>query len=224
MKILRVSTLSLTLVVAAFALGFANPAFAGKPDKDCPGHPSCKGDDDGGEKAKFSVVVEGLTSGESRSDHPWWTGSKHGIGEADPHEDKEALVNFVASHFAENSDGGDNCFGDSNIVNIVREASIRERRGAMESMFWFDGETNDDVPANRETVTYILHMDGALTTGGNFPPAPLDAPSMMEMGHWRINVANGQSDVEPFACDESSGDFLTADTPTPVMITVTPQP
>ena len=158
---------------------------------------------DGGEKAKFSVVVEGVTSGESRSDHPWWTGSKHGIGEADPHEDKEALVNFVASHFAVNSDGGGNCFGAS---MTVREASIRERRGAMESMFWFDGETNE--AADREVVTYILHMGGKLTTvGEDFPPASLGDESTMAMDNWRINVANGQSDVESFACEESSGGF-----------------
>ena len=50
MDILRLSTLSLALAVAVFALGYANPAFAGK-DKNCDPdegdvHPSCK--DDGG--------------------------------------------------------------------------------------------------------------------------------------------------------------------------------
>ena len=50
MRISRLLTLSLTLVVAAFALGYANPAVAEKPGVDCnvpEPHPSCK-DDDGG--------------------------------------------------------------------------------------------------------------------------------------------------------------------------------
>ncbi len=205
MNILRVSTLSLTLAVAAFALGFANPAFAEKV-KNCDPpdpHPSCK-DDGGGDggKAKFSVfIIPGvvMSSGNSLDSHPWWTGSKHGIGEADPHEDKVALENFDASYFADTIPDGVNCFGAS---TSVREASIRERRGAMESMFWFHGRTNDDS----EDVTYILHMGGVLDAG-DFPPAPLGVISMMDMDHWRINVANGQSDVEPFACDAVSGDF-----------------
>ena len=44
----RVATLSLALVVSAFALGFANPAFADKPDcLNDPSHHGCK--DDGGD-------------------------------------------------------------------------------------------------------------------------------------------------------------------------------
>ena len=49
MSILRLLTLSLTLAIAVFALGYVNPAFAAKPDR-CPDHPSCKdggGDGDG---------------------------------------------------------------------------------------------------------------------------------------------------------------------------------
>ncbi len=50
MKISRLSSLTLTLAVAAFALGHANPAFAGN-DKNCDPpdlHPSCKDNGDGG--------------------------------------------------------------------------------------------------------------------------------------------------------------------------------
>ena len=221
MKISRLSSLILGLVIAAFSFGYMNPSLAGKPDANgCHDHQEdCGGDPPGGPgdgKATFSVSVSGLTSGDSLPDHPWRTTSKHGIGESDPHEDAPALVNFNASYFAVEILDGDNCFPANGMTtDTVREASIRERRGAMESMFWFRGRTKDDS----EDVTYILHMDGELTTVGNFPPAPLDAPSMMAMGNWRINVANGQSEVEPFACVESSGAFGS-----PVFIDVTPQP
>ncbi len=49
MNNLRLSTLTLSLAIAVFALGYVNPAFAAKPDR-CPDHPSCKdggGDGDG---------------------------------------------------------------------------------------------------------------------------------------------------------------------------------
>ncbi len=215
MNNLRISTLSLTIVLftAGALILPVNTASAhckGNQKKD----PQCETHDhdepSGGEKAEFSVLVSGLsiTSGNSLSDHPWWTGSKHGIGESDPHEEKVALEKFDASYFADNITNGADCFGAS---TSVQEASIRKRRGAMESMFWFRGRTNDDF----EDVTYILHMGGPLIAGGEFPPASLGAISTMAMDHWRINVANGQSDVEPFACDASSGDF-----PTPVFIDV----
>ncbi len=45
MNISRVITLSLGLAFAVFALGYANPSLAGKSDKTCPEHPSCKPDD-----------------------------------------------------------------------------------------------------------------------------------------------------------------------------------
>ena len=41
MSILRLSTLSLTLALAIFALGYVNPASAAPKPKECPGHPSC---------------------------------------------------------------------------------------------------------------------------------------------------------------------------------------
>jgi len=48
MNILRLSTLSLALAIAVFALGYVNPAFAGKKCTEDPKHPSCKdGDGDG---------------------------------------------------------------------------------------------------------------------------------------------------------------------------------
>ena len=46
MRILRLSTLSLTLAVAVFALGYANPSFADKPT--CDNNTHCDHGDDGG--------------------------------------------------------------------------------------------------------------------------------------------------------------------------------
>ena len=59
MNILRLSTLSLTLAIAVFALGYVNPSFAGKPGA-CniePPHPSCK--DDPVSSIKYKVALEG---------------------------------------------------------------------------------------------------------------------------------------------------------------------
>jgi hypothetical protein len=58
MKISRVITLSLGLAIVVFALGYANPAFAGKSDKTCPGHPSCKDDDGGGDPTPIVYTVK----------------------------------------------------------------------------------------------------------------------------------------------------------------------
>jgi hypothetical protein len=41
MNISRLSTLSLTLALAIFALGYVNPASAAPKPKECPAHPSC---------------------------------------------------------------------------------------------------------------------------------------------------------------------------------------
>ncbi len=65
MDISRLSTLSLTLAVAVFALGYANPSFAGKPGANCDPtmgdvHPSCKVEDNGG--LTYSVDLRGTTA------------------------------------------------------------------------------------------------------------------------------------------------------------------
>ncbi len=62
MNILRLSTFSLTLAIAVFALGYANPSFAGKKCDADPNHPSCKdggggGDDDKTLRAKFDLFI-----------------------------------------------------------------------------------------------------------------------------------------------------------------------
>ena len=63
MNILRLSTVSLTLAIAVFALGYVNPASAAKKGEDCTKenpHPSCSKDDpggSGGEPGTFTVKV-----------------------------------------------------------------------------------------------------------------------------------------------------------------------
>ena len=62
MNILRLSTLSLTLTIAVFALAYSNPSFAGKKCDADPNHPSCKdggggGDDDKTLRAKFDLFI-----------------------------------------------------------------------------------------------------------------------------------------------------------------------
>ncbi len=61
MDILRLSTLSLALAVAVFALGNVNTAYSAKPDCEIEDHPSCKDEvvDDttsGGKKASLNLV------------------------------------------------------------------------------------------------------------------------------------------------------------------------
>ena len=59
MKILRLSTLSLALAIAVFALGYVNPASAVKKGEVCEGenqHPSCP-DPDPNSSATFTVTV-----------------------------------------------------------------------------------------------------------------------------------------------------------------------
>ena len=60
MNILRLSTLSLTLAIAVFALGYVNPSSAAKPGAclgDPPLHPSCK--DDPVSSITYKVALEG---------------------------------------------------------------------------------------------------------------------------------------------------------------------
>ncbi len=66
MSILRLSTISLTLIIAVFALGHVNPASAGKVKNCDPGegpvHPSCKpnpDDDPPTTATKFTVELTG---------------------------------------------------------------------------------------------------------------------------------------------------------------------
>ena len=57
MSNLRISTLSLTLATALITLGFVNPAYAAKPDKPCPGHPSC--DEGDGTAVVYTAELQG---------------------------------------------------------------------------------------------------------------------------------------------------------------------
>ena len=71
MNISRLSALSLGIVFAVFALGYANPAFAEKV-KICPDHPSCKDDDSGnGKDAMYKVTIYGAVKGANRKDEFW---------------------------------------------------------------------------------------------------------------------------------------------------------
>ncbi len=74
MNISRVTTYSLALAVAVFALGYANPAFAAKPmcdPPDDPPHPSCKDDDSsGGDGDIYEMVIIG-TDIMGGSTTPW---------------------------------------------------------------------------------------------------------------------------------------------------------
>ncbi len=59
MNILRLSTLSLSLAIAIFALGYVNPSFAAPPDKPCSPWPSCKDDGDGGGGIDYTAELKG---------------------------------------------------------------------------------------------------------------------------------------------------------------------
>ncbi len=60
MNILRLSTLSLTFAIAVFALGYANPSFAGKPScENNSTHPKCKNDEPTDGSVTYEAALEG---------------------------------------------------------------------------------------------------------------------------------------------------------------------
>ena len=79
MNILRLSTLTLTLAIAAFSLGYVNPSFAGKP---VDGEHDHGGGSTGGDDATYSVEIVGDNlAGDSFLSPPWHDGGrKNSIG------------------------------------------------------------------------------------------------------------------------------------------------
>ena len=206
MSILRLSTLTVGLVIAVFALSY-NPSFADSKNGACaPEHCVQHGDDGGGDKAKFSVTISGSVDGNSV---PLWTRtSKQAIGYSGVHVDGGVFTNLDFFHDDNVLLGGANCFDTMSL----RFAGIRQRKGDAEASFWVEGFTKQ----GSIVVLYILSMTGTFNAAGDWLPS-VNNSKLMTMTDWDVTVGNGQSDLKPLSCD-GNGNFPAAD---PVIITVT---
>ncbi len=204
MNILRVSTLSLTLVVAAFALSY-NPSFADRPD---PEH-SHGGDD--GEEVTYSVTISGDVDGQSGDDN--WVGGfagKNSIGLNDAPPDELDVGGFTNLNFftLESSPFGPEgaiCFGTS--TTIHQAVVKRGKGGRAEATFWFDGRTRD----NADPVGYSLHLFGMFNPDIEW--LPVNDTHDIVMMDWRTGVTNVGQNIKSRSCigeGEEDDDFTVA--------------
>ena len=215
MTISRVSTLSLALAVAVFALGYAGPAFA--PPPNCPGdHPSCKDDSgSGGDGDIYTVLISGDIGGGTDAESPWIrSGGKKSIG--GPAPDSGFLTNlnpFFESVFG--TDDATTCFGVGDFV--IRGGGLGTgKKDVAKAQFWFDAKTFEGIPPESEliTLTYQLQYLGTFSEP-NWLPGPGET-SYLIMDEWRLTATNEGEDIKAISC---IGEGLTS-SPSGVMIAV----
>ncbi len=191
MKILRLSTLSLTLAIAVLTLGYVNVASAAKPI--CPGdHPSCKEAGDSG----YKVTIEGHVDGVSDDNWLGGFGGKKSIGLNDASEEHKVGAFTNLDFFTENSPFGD--FGTTCFPGpfTIHQAIIsRGKGGRAQAAFWFDGKTDD----NSTDVLYALALFGQFDPEIAWPPDE-GKPHLIMMEDWKIIVENEGKEIKSISC------------------------
>ncbi len=213
MNILRLSTFSLTLAIAVFALGYANPSFAAPKKCDVPNPetiPGCGGG--GGDKtvATFDVLLTGPVSGNNTSD--WLRFSSRGVGGSDPHSGAFTLnLNAFLVGFLVHDDE-DICFA---AIDTIRGGHVRERKqGSAEVVLLIDGKTFDDP--DDDVVYRLLMTAGPGAIPDNWLPIKNSAATIT-LTDWKLGVAGSQSpELEPRSC-AGAGSF----DPSSLSVTVT---
>ncbi len=216
MNILRLSTLSLTIIL--FSLGAlmlpVNTTLAHHCKGGHSGAPGCNGGSGGGGKdfATYSVVISGAVSGAS-GDTNWrggFTGkSSIGLNTVLPLTAINNVGQLDLSFFTMSSDSGLgpfsgsrglNCFGTTDV--FLGQATLRKgKRGRAEGHFDFFGRTDDGMMTE---VQYRLAVVGSFD--GDWPPSnPLD-PTDMIMDTWEMSTGEKGS-IQNISC-EGDGDFI----------------
>jgi hypothetical protein len=206
MKFSRVSALSLGVVFAVFALGYANPAFTGKPGG-CPDHPSCNDDDGGdgsGKDALYSAVITGAVSGVSGKDH--WRGNfagKKGLGRntgGTPPDEGTNVGQLDLSFFTFADPVGPfsmgrglACFPNGGVVYIGQAVVKSGKHGQAEGSFWFRAKADNATT----DVGYLLTMIGTFNDPGVWPPSGMTTMTLLT---WKLSAGNEDSTVRNISC------------------------
>ena len=224
MNILRLSTLSLTIIL--FSLGAlmlpVNTTLAHHCKGAHKGNPGCDVGGPGGEDfATYSVVITGAVSGaglgmaaSSASSTNWRGGfvGKNSIGlhavTGPPFtsENSVGLLNEL-SFFTMSKDfdlgpwsgsRGFNCFGGINPV-FLGSATLKGKRGRAEGHFVFIGLTDD---GNMTEAQYRLAVFGSFGTQ-DWPPS---STTIMTMDTWEMNSGESGA-IKNISCT-GDGDFI----------------
>ena len=212
MNILRLSTLSLTIIL--FSLGAlmlpVNTTLAHHCKGGHRGAPGCDGGGGGKDFATYSVAITGAVSG--ASDTNWRGGftGKNSIGLNVPGGPFTAENNVGQltdlSFFTMSSPlgpfsgmRGENCFGTTDA--FLGQATVKKgKRGRAEGQFWFSGHTDDGVTE----VSYLLIVVGSID--GDWPPSDPASPTTMTMDTWEMSAGESGS-IQNISC-VGDGDFI----------------
>ncbi len=208
MNILRLSTLSLTIIL--FSLGalmlpvnttLAHHCKGGHKNADCPV---------GTDVATYNVVISGAVGGASDPD---WRGSRKntiGLGVVGgTFEDGNSVGQLTdLSFFTMPSDFGPfsvmrgiNCFGTNPV--FLGAANLKQgKNGEAEGNFIFRARTDD----GETEVQYRLFVAGSF--GGEWPPSNPDMPTTMTMVTWELFASNASGPIRNISC-LGEGNFVT---------------
>ena len=207
MKILRLSTLSLSLAIAVFSLGYVNPSFADNPRGGGHNH----GGDDGGngKDASYSVVISGAVLGVDGTDA--WHGNFGGksriglnigggeVGDGNNVGELTDLSFFKKSYPLGPWPGsrGEDCFSErAYLAQVILKV---DKRGRAESRFWFTGLTKGSI-----TVEYYLLIGvGEIGMDDVWPPSNI---TEMTLYTWEMKVDGESGPVRNASC-VGDGDF-----------------
>ena len=194
MKILRLSTLSLTLAIAAFSLGYVNPSFAGKPVDGEHDHGG-GGDGDG---ATYEVFIDGdRLLGDSIGSPPWHDGGrKNSIGGGEQHNSGVlrdlSIFESIFNTMVGASTQGAVCFPPGTDF-VIEGGSIGQKKGRAEAAFWFQANTFE----GGQTLFYQLYFTGDIA--GQWLPENKGI-AVITTTEWRLTATNVGQDIKSISC------------------------
>ena len=193
MNILRLSTLSLTLAIAAFSLGYVNPSFAGKPDSG--GNHNHGGGSTGDDDATYEVFIDGdRLTGISLQAFPWSGGGGNKTISGRQHNagvltNLNIFSELVGGPFTEIQ--GAACFPPN--TDFPLEAGIiTKKKGDAEVSLWFKANTWDNSDT---TLFYQLHFTGDFESDW-LPVVSTD----ITMNSWSLTATNEGNDIKAISC------------------------
>ena len=211
MRILRLSTLSLTIIL--FSLGAlmlpVNTTLAHHCKGGHAGSPGCPPTTNGKDVATYKVVISGAVLGASSTD--WREGfvGKKSIGLnigggvlSDTLNVGHLDLSFFTKPFPDGPFSGMRgsiCFGTTDA--FLGQAILKKgKRGRAEGQFWFSGHADDVVTE----VSYLLIVVGSID--GDWPPSDPASPTTMTMDTWEMSAGESGS-IQNISC-VGDGDFI----------------